>query len=402
MDTHSLPDDSYWTKGLKRNRAVVALLRLPLTPWVKWRYRYRCKKYTPKDKTFLLLTNHTSTADHFMNAMGVKGYMRFVASDHLMRKGFLSSVLRFLVNPIPRRKAVSGEATTQMILQNLRLGVPVILYPEGNRCFNGRTGFIPPRTGELVKNAAGSMITYRIDGAYLQTPRWGHTLRRGPVFGQVVREYSREELNKMSAEEICAHIREDLYTDAYAFSREHQYRYPGKNKAEHLETTLFVCPACGRTEGLKSEGDRFFCPCGMSGEVNDYGFFEGENLRFDNVYDWDMWQRGVLEKRVQDCRESGEAVTRDAGAVLYRVSGDSREMLGSGLDMRLYTDRLEFTGGGKTFSFPMDGLSRMAVAHTAFLFFTFRDEYYEVRNEHVWPANKYFALHRMVKGMPYV
>ena len=119
MDTHSLPDDSYWTKGLKRNRAVVALLRLPLTPWVKWRYRYRCKKYTPKDKTFLLLTNHTSTADHFMNAMGVKGYMRFVASDHLMRKGFLSSVLRFLVNPIPRRKAVSGEATTQMILQNL-------------------------------------------------------------------------------------------------------------------------------------------------------------------------------------------------------------------------------------------------------------------------------------------
>ncbi len=399
MSDFILPQDSYWTKGLKRNKAVYAFLRLPLTPYFKIRNRFHCKKYTPKDKTFLLVTNHNSTVDHFLNVMGIRGYVRFVLSDHLLRKGILSKILKFLVNPIPRRKGMSGEPTVKMIQQNLRLGVPVILYPEGNRSFNGRTGFISPRTGDLVKQAAGSLITYRIEGAYMQTPRWGHTLRRGPLFGQVVREYSREELNRMSAEEIYRHICEDLYTDAYAYQRQHKYRYPGKGLAEYLETTLFVCPKCGQMGGLKSRDDQFFCACGMRARVNEYGFIEG--ARFDNVYDWDMWQREEMQKRVDACRAQGLLITQEEQAVLFKVNGDHKQLMGEGLKLMLYPDRLEFEGE-KRYTFPMDKISQMAVAHTAFLYFTCDGQYYEVRNAHVWPANKYFALHRMIRGMQYV
>ncbi len=400
MSEFTLPPDSFWTKGLKRNRAVYALLRLPLTPFFRIRNRFHYKKYTPRDKTFLLVTNHNSTVDHFLNVMGIRGYVRFVLSDHLLRKGFLSRLLRFLVNPIPRRKGASGAPTVQMIQQNLRLGIPVIIYPEGNRSFNGRTGFISPRTGEMVKNASGSLITYRIEGAYMQTPRWGHSLRRGPIFGQVVREYSRAELDAMSAQEIYDHIREDLYTDAYAYQREHQYRYKGKTLAEHLETTLFVCPACGKMGGLRSEGCAFACTCGMKSSVNEYGFIEG--ARFDNVYDWDMWQRGEMQKRVDECKLTGEMITGEEGAKVYRVCGDSKDLLGENMSMRLWPDRLEFVAPGGKLVFPIGEISQMAVAHTAFLYFSCKGQYYEVRNAHVWPANKYFALHRMIRGMEYV
>ena len=397
-----LPADSYWTKGLWRNKAFYALMRPPMTLYFRLRNHFHFKRYTPRDKTFLLLTNHNSTVDHFLNAIAVKSYIRFVVSDHLMRKGIGSWALRFLVNPIPRRKASSGEPTVKMIRQNLHLGIPVIMYAEGNRSFNGRTGFISPRTGQLVKDAEGSLITYRIDGAYMQTPRWGHTLRKGPVFGQVVREYSREELDRMSAEEIYAHIYEDLYCDAYAYQKEHKYLYKGDKRCEYLETTLFVCPRCGKTGGLKSDNNRFFCSCGMEVTMNEMGFFEGADAKFETVYDWDMWQRNILMDLTAAAKGTDSLITEDSDAILYKVDGDNKSVMAENLKMSLYGDRLEFTNGSSKFTFLMADLSAMAVAHTSVLFFTCAGTYYEVHNKHVWPANKYFALHRMLCGMKYV
>ena len=396
----TLPPDSVWTKGLWRGKLLHVALRPALSVFFRVRNRFHYKAYKPESKTFLLLTNHNSTCDHFLNALGVRSYIRFVVSDHLMRKGFGSAVLKFLVNPIPRRKGTSGQPTVEMIKQNLRLGIPVIMYAEGNRSFNGRTGFISPRTGQLVKDAEGSLITYRIDGAYMQTPRWGHTLRKGPLYGQVVHEYPREELDKMSVEEINAHIHEDLYSDAYAYQREHKFRYPGKGLAEHLETTLFVCPVCGKIDTLKSSGDRFFCKCGFETKVNEYGFFEGG--RFETVYDWDMWQRGEL-KRMADTAKSGSSViTRDTDTILYEVNGDNKKVLGSGLELTLESDRMVFSNAINKFEFKLADMKATAVAHTAFLYFSCLDKYYEVHCAHIWPANKYFAFHRIINGMEYV
>ena len=396
------PADSYWTKGYWRTKALFAFLRAPMRLYFRIANNFRCTPYKPKNPTFLLLTNHNSTVDHFLNCIGIRGVVRFVVSDHLLRKGFASKVLKFLVNPIPRRKGSSAEPTVKMIQQNLRLGMPVIMYAEGNRSFNGRTGFISPRTGELVKNAEGSLITYRIDGAYMQTPRWGISRRHGPVFGSVVREYSREELNQMSAEEIYAHIKEDLSCDAYAYQKQHNYRYKAKNKAEKLETTLFVCPKCESLGTLRSEGDRFFCSCGMSVSVNDYGFFEGADARFESVYDWDMWQRGVLKARADELRGKDELFTQDKGMTLYLVNGDEKQKLGSQMDMRLYGDRLDFVGD-TTVSFPIGDITGTAVAHTLFLYFSANGKYYEVHSScGPWAANKYFALHRMLNQMNYV
>ena len=81
-----LPADSYWTKGLWRNKAFYALMRPPMTLYFRLRNHFHFKRYTPRNKTFLLLTNHNSTVDHFLNAIAVKSYIRFVVSDHLMRQ----------------------------------------------------------------------------------------------------------------------------------------------------------------------------------------------------------------------------------------------------------------------------------------------------------------------------
>ena len=394
--------DKYWKKGLWRNKCVFAVLRWPITAFLRLKFDFRAKRYTPKNKTFLLLTNHNSTMDHFMNAAGVKGYMRFVVSDHLMRKGLLSFALRFLVNPIPRRKGGSGAQAVEMIKKNLSLGIPVILYAEGNRSFNGRTGFISPRTGALVKEAEGALITYRIEGAYMQTPRWAKYKRKGPVFGKVIGEYSREELNKMTVEEINRLIARDLFVDEYANQRANKIPYRGENLAENLETALFTCPKCGEIGMLESKGNEFFCKCGMKTRLNEYGFFEGGGLPFDNVYDWDKWQNAAFVDRVDSLKKENALVTEDTGIVLFEVFGNEKKTLMENARMRLFADRLVFEADGKTETVLLSDIRQTGVAHTQFLYFSAGERYFEVRADHIWCARKYFALHRMLTGMEYV
>lgn len=398
-----LPLDQYWTKGLWRGKMLFSALKPPFHAFLKLFYDYYVVPYTPKDDTFLVVTNHNSTCDHFLNAVGIKKYMRYVVSDHLFRKGLVSSLLRYFLNPIPRRKGGKGEITREMVKQNLRLGIPVILYVEGNRSFNGETGFTYPRTGQMIKEAGrGSLVTYRIEGAYLQTPRWAKYKRRGPIFGCAVHEYSREELDRMTADEINRHIYEDIYENAYSHQRKVMQPYPSKSPAEHLETALFTCPACKKMDTLKSRGDEFFCTCGMKTRLNEFGFFEGGGLPFDNVYSWDKWQNEAFKAKKDQLIKENALITQDAGITLYEVTGFKKKRVMKNALMKLHGNSLLFEKDGLTQTFLLSDIPQMGVAHTQFLYFSMKDRYFEVRCSRLWSARKYFALHRMLRNLPYI
>ncbi len=398
-----LTSDRYWTKGIWRGKALFAFLKPVFRVFLKYFFDYSVDPYTPKDDVFLVVTNHNSTADHFLNAVGITKYMRYVVSDHLFRKGFLSCLLRFFLKPIPRRKGGKGEPTREMIKQNLRLGIPVILYVEGNRSFNGKTGFTYPRTGQMIKEVGrGSLVTFRIEGAYLQTPRWAEHKRKGPIFGYAVHEYPREELNQMTADEINRLIYRDICENAYAHQRKVMRPYPGKALAEHLETAIFTCPKCGKMDTLKSRGNEFFCTCGMKTRLNEYGFFEGGDLPFDNVYSWDKWQNEAFLNRVDCLIAQNALVTQDKGISLYEVNGCKKKRVMKNACLSLYADRLEFACGDEKRVFFLSDIPQMGVAHTQFLYISVKDGYYEVRCDHLWSARKYFALHRMLLKLEYV
>ena len=94
--------------------------------------------------------------------------------------------------------------------------------------------------------------------------------RRGSMTGYPVRIYNPEEIKGMSEEELMKCIEHDLYTNAYdEQKRRGPVAFRGKNLAENLETALYLCPCCGKMEGLQSRGDYFFCSCGLKQIIRD-------------------------------------------------------------------------------------------------------------------------------------
>ena len=205
---------------------------------------------------YIVLPNHSCGADQFFVAFSfIKKHMYYVASEHAFRKKLLGAIMRWTTGPISRVKGTVAASTVLSILRWLRQGVPICIFPEGNRTWDGRSLPLHPTTAKLLKTAGVPVVTYRIEGGYLTDPRWSKTLRRGRLRGGVVHVYPPEELKKMSLPEINERIRADLWVDTdESQSREH-IPYKCKRLAEGLEEALFLCPKCAQAGTLKGKDD---------------------------------------------------------------------------------------------------------------------------------------------------
>lgn len=397
-----------------------------LRPWfvlfarLKYNYHAVASPALAPDQPALILANHNSAMDPFFLGMSFRRPIFFVASDHIFRLGWISAVIRALVDPIPIVKSQMDLRTLRHIRGIIQDGGLVGLYPEGNRSFNGLTTFISPSIGKLVKQLRCTVILYRYTGGYLTTPRWARHMRRGRMSGQVVRVIEPADLSELSHEAISALIRDTLQVDAFAEQRISPIRYRGRRLAETLELALFVCPKCLSLATLRSRDDRFFCPCGLTVRYTEFGFFEpvdawsqaardrqNGGVFHSSVAEWDAWQRERLQTLLdQPCRDENDdrpLFADDRQILLLCERATRSQQIGVGR-LALFCDRLVFTDqAGAVHRFALTDLSRMIVHGQQTLQFTDQTgAVWEVRTRERRSAYKYlivfYLLQQKLKG----
>lgn len=377
-------------RGIGFQRAVIFILRITLGWILALCLGFKYKKRKPKSKTYLILANHNSDLDPVMVIMGTGRHARFVASANLL-KGFPGRLLTFFFGPIPRHKGADADDTVDLIEKNLKEGVSVAMFPEGNKSWSGETGYISPRTAKLVKDSGAGLVTYRLDGDYMRSPRWARYPRKGPVFGTFVRELTPEELEKMSEQEIYEIICNDLQTDAYAFQREKHVRYKGKDLAEGMELAAYLCPCCKKFDSVKTRGNTVFCDCGMNAMLDEEGFLHSDTLPFSDLLRWSRWEKSYLFEHTADYRG---AVTTDRG-LCFSLNG---KRLSSDAEVTFFDDRIE-VDADKKYVFPLETIKKMGAFRTTRVFFTCADSSYaELYKESGVSGIKYFTLWRVFSG----
>ncbi len=258
------------------HKAVYAVLRQIIILMCRIKFGYRFTKAAGLPQKYIVLANHTTDYDPFFVAASFPRQMYFVASEHIARWGFVSRIIRFLVDPILRSKGSVAVSTVKEVLRRVKEGSNVCLFAEGNRSWDGRTGEILLSTGKMVKKARCGLVTYRITGGYYASPRWAITLRRGPVQGAVAAVYTTKELETTTAKEINTIIVRDLAEDAAARQQAAPMRYRGKRLAEGMENLLFICPVCGAHDSLSSHEHTVRCSaCGLEFGYDEYGRISG-------------------------------------------------------------------------------------------------------------------------------
>ena len=332
--------------------------------------------------------------DPVMIVLGTRRYARFVASANLL-KGFLGALLKFFFAPIPREKGASADKTVRDIEENLRNGVSVAMFPEGNKSWDGETAFISKRTATLVKDAGVALVTYRFVGNYMRNPRWAKHKRHGRIYGAAVNEYSAEQVANMSADELYAVICNDLKVNAYEVQRENPQPYKGKKLAEGLELAAYLCPVCKKFDVIKTSGDEITCTCcGMSATLDDVGFFHSDNLPFDNLCDWSHWQKKYISENAETIKNMKGIISKDED-VSFRING---ETIDEKAKVRIFGDRISVLTKNKIYDYLFKDIQKVGAFRTTRVYLTSKDDYLEFYKPDGISGTKIFTLWRAFIG----
>ncbi len=265
-------------KWLKfRHRIVRNLLSITLGVYVRLKYRVKVQRFKNQEKRpYLILMNHQTAFDQFILGMAFKGPVYYLASEDLFSMGFASSLIRYLVAPIPIKKQTTDVKAILNCIRVVKEGGTLAIAPEGNRTYSGKTEYMSPSIASLAKKLGIPVALLRIEGGYGVHPRWSDVVRKGKMRAYVSRVISPEECKELSEDELFKVIEEGLYvneaTDDATFKH--------KKLAEYLERAAYYCPHCGLST-FKSKNDIITCQkCGMQVRYMPNKTLEGVGFDF--------------------------------------------------------------------------------------------------------------------------
>lgn len=372
---------------MKRYRFLLKLLYKPVRLFFRLVYGYT-PQVRPVEGPCLIVSNHVTTLDPVMLALSFPDTpISFVSSEHLFRKGLLSKLLKWFLSPISRKKAASAADTVMAIIRSVRQGITVGLFAEGECTWDGQTGWVFPATAKLARTCGATLVTYRLEGGHLTSPRWGKGIRKGKMTGHIVGVYPPQELKAMKPDAIYELINRDIREDAWERQLAEPVVYKSKAPAEHMETLTYLCPECGRVGTLHSKGAYIRCDCGFSRKFTETGAFEPAEP-FPNPGAWDAWQKERLAALEPD--ENG-LLFSDSDILLHEVlPGHKTVFVGKG-ELRQYADELVCCGE----RFAMPEIENMAIFTAKVIVFSCGERYFEITSKKVYNARKYLDYHAL-------
>lgn len=297
---------------------------------------------------FLMVSNHQATMDPFFIGVMLPGVTSYVATDMLFRLPIMNYLMS-AIGSIPKSKFVSDATSVRMMLNKIRKGQSVGIFPEGQRCVAGFTDRVIPGIGKLARILDVPVVLARLEGGFLADPRWAIKKRKGPSTVNIRLLLTQEQLRSLEPQDIEKLIEQSISHSDYDWIKlQPNLRYKGKERALGLHNVMFKCPECGATDCFLTEGDIAACKgCGYSvswGDRGEFSLVKGTKLHFPDLQRHEMWQRGQMDALV-----SGHLSSKPKGSLLFgplevtiRRSGKSKPLLAIGTGkLSLFDDRLE-------------------------------------------------------------
>lgn len=326
----------------RHHRVVRDIAYAVLHRYTVRRYGIDIEKFSAQgERAYLILMNHQTAFDQFFVGMTFKGPVYYVASEDLFSNGFISTLLRWAVAPIPIKKQTSDISAVKNCIRVAKEGGTIAIAPEGNRTYSGRTGYMNPAIAALAKLIKLPIAFLRIEGGYGVHPRWSDAVRKGHMRCYVSRVMEPEEFKSLSKQELHEVIERELYEDEGKADAE----FDSDVRAEYLERAMYVCPWCGLSE-FESRGNYIECKrCRRKVEYGKDKRLRGQgfDFPFEFVTGWYDYQEDFIN-RLDTGLYLDEPMYRDRAALYEVIVYRRKRRLKKDAELCLYGDRLVIDG----------------------------------------------------------
>lgn len=271
------------------------------------------RKYKPKfniiddvndyDGPCFVIFNHLSRIDHLYvcgatyprKTNMLAGYCEFY------RKKF--SFIFGLNKVIPKKNYTPDKISISAISQVLKKGGCVTFAPEGLASNYGGNKPIVPGTSKLFKCFKVPVFLCYLEGQYLQNTKVCLDERYGETYATMSLLFSKEDVDRLSVEEMDDIINQKFRRNEYAWNAEKKIKWETGGRICHrLEDFCYKCPKCGKEFTMKGEGNKISCSnCGNGATMDDYYQFHPFEKAVipDSPFDWVEWERMELIKEIR-------------------------------------------------------------------------------------------------------
>lgn len=381
-----------------RHRWVRVVAYALLRPYIQIKYGLKPEPFRAQGKrAYLILMNHQTAFDQFFVGMAFKGPVYYVASEDLFSNGWVSSLIRWLVAPIPIKKQTTDVGAVMNCIRVAREGGTIAIAPEGNRTYGGRPVYMSDAIAGLAKKLKLPIALFRIEGGFGVQPRWCDGTRKGKMRAYVSQVIEPEDYAAMTNEELFRVIKEGLYVDEAVADG----TFKSKKRAEYLERAMYVCPFCGLSE-FESHGSEATCKkCGRVITYCEDKTITGNGFQFPFRFlaDWYEYQENFIH---------GLDLTQHTQTPLYRdetrmsevIVYHKKTLLRENARISLYGDRIVIDEDGRDpMTIPFDKVNVVTVLGRNKLNVYFDKQLYQFKGSKRFNGLKYVHIFYRYKNI---
>ncbi|NLB49823.1 MAG: hypothetical protein GX807_03325 [Erysipelotrichia bacterium] len=248
---------------------------------------------------YILLCNHNAYFDFKVEAMNL---LPHAASNVVAVDGFFNreNILR-LGGSIGKRKLINYPLLVLNIKHILKNKKGIVgIYPEARYSFVGTNSSLPDSLGKMVKMLDVPVVVLLNHGHHLSQPFWNLKKRKNRTESEMTQILTKEDVKKLSAEEISDKINSGIVYDDYAWQKQNNIIIDEPFRAEGLHLPLFKCPVCKDEHHMTSKGTELICEnCQSKWHLTELGQLESKTNTFTHIPDWFNWQRTEVKKEIE-------------------------------------------------------------------------------------------------------
>ncbi len=177
---------------------------------VFFRFRVYGLENVPATGAVVLAANHQSYLDPLFCGVTITRQLCFMARDTLFANKYTGRLLHS-VNAIPIKRERADISAIKLIIEKLKHGWGVCLYPEGTRTGDGRIAPFKAGLGLLCRRGNAAVVPVLIEGAFECWPRHQKLFTVGSsitvCYGKAI---TAEQVREMDDAELVAALTQTL------------------------------------------------------------------------------------------------------------------------------------------------------------------------------------------------
>ncbi|MFC1783989.1 lysophospholipid acyltransferase family protein [Planctomycetota bacterium] len=167
------------------------------------------RENVPLQGPVLLVSNHQSYLDPVLCGIGLDRELDYIARDNLFKNRPFAWYIRSL-NAFPLQRGQADISAIRTIVDRLRQGRAVLLFPEATRTQDGRISLIKGGFELIARRGGATTVPVVIDGAFEAWPRHQRLMSMGQIKVMYGPAITVQQVGEMGRQDFVNRINQQL------------------------------------------------------------------------------------------------------------------------------------------------------------------------------------------------